>query len=102
MISDSHGAYLPAVRKLATALDVPLVDMAALTEAYFERIGQAATTALFMNLVEGESPNYPNGSSDNTHLKETGARAVAGLLVHDAYQQRLPVARHLAAVPVAP
>jgi len=102
MLKDSHGAYLPAVRELATALGVPLIDAAVLTETYFERIGQTATTALFMNLAAGESPNYPDGNSDNTHLKETGARAVAGLVAFDAYQQRLPLGRLLDSVPVAP
>jgi len=101
-IKDSHGAYLPAVRELAASLDVPLIDAAVLTQTYFERIGQAATTALFMNLNPGESPNYPDGNSDNTHLKETGARAVAGLIAHDAYRQQLPLARLLDSVPVAP
>jgi hypothetical protein len=55
-----------------------------------------------MNLAAGESPNYPDGNSDNTHLKETGARAVAALLAHDAYRQQLPLARNLDAVPTAP
>ncbi len=102
MIKDSHGGYPPAVRELAAALGVPLVNMTVLTELYFERIGESATTALFMNLAPGESPNYPQGNSDNTHLKETGARAVASLFVNDAYVQKLDIARDLAAIPTPP
>lgn len=101
-LSDTHGGYPPAVRELAAALSVPLVDLTALTKTYFERIGPAATNVLFMNLGVGEFPNYPSGNSDNTHLRETGARAIAQLFNSDAYRQKLPVATLLKAVPVAP
>jgi lysophospholipase L1-like esterase len=101
-LADTHGAYPPAMRELAVSLDVPLVDMTVLTKAYFERIGPEATTKLFMNLAAGESPNYPNGNEDNTHLQEQGARDVARLFTSDAYRQGLPVAAHLKAIPVAP
>ena len=102
MIKDSHGAYPPAMRELAADLNVDLIDLTLLTQLYFERIGEAATTILFMNLQPGEFPNYPDGNADNTHLRETGARAVAQLANYDAYQQQLPLAALLSAVPVAP
>jgi lysophospholipase L1-like esterase len=101
-LKDTHGAYPPAVRELAEALNVPLVDLTALTKTYFERIGPAATNDLFMNLDPGEFPNYPNGNADNTHLREEGARAIAKLFTLDAYTQQLSVAANLKAVPSAP
>jgi lysophospholipase L1-like esterase len=101
-IKDSHGAYPPAVRELAAALDVELIDLHALTKTYFERVGQAATTVLFMNLNAGEFPNYPNGNSDNTHLRESGARAIGRLAMTNAYSQRLTLATLLKAVPTDP
>jgi lysophospholipase L1-like esterase len=101
-LADTHGGYPPAMRELAVSLGVPLVDLTALTKTFFERIGPTETTELFTKLVAGESPNYPNGNTDNTHLKETGARDVAQLFTSDAYRQKLPVAADLNAVPVAP
>ena len=101
-LSDTHGAYPPAVRELAAALSVPLVDLTALTKTYFERIGQTETTKLFMDLAAGQFPNYPSGNTDNTHLQETGARIIARLFNSDAYRQKLPVASNLSAIPVAP
>ena len=102
MLSDTHGAYPPAMRELAASLGAPLVDMTALTKAYFERIGPTETTKLFMGLAAGEYPNYPSGNTDNTHLQEKGARAVAQLFTSDAYRQKLPIANSLNAIPVAP
>jgi pectinesterase len=101
-LSDTHGAYPPAMRQLASALSVPLVDLTALTKQYFEKIGQTATTQLFMDLASGEFPNYPSGNTDNTHLRETGARVVDKLFDYDAYQQQLAIAADLSAVPTPP
>jgi lysophospholipase L1-like esterase len=101
-LSDTHKAYPPAVRELAEMLDVPLIDHEALTRAYFERIGPSETAKLFMILAAGQSPNYPNGVTDNTHLQETGARAIGQLAMADAYARRLPLAGLLEGMPVAP
>jgi hypothetical protein len=47
-------------------------------------------------------PNYPDGNSDNTHLREAGARAVAQLAVADLYRQRLAPGTLAKAEPMAP
>ena len=101
-LSDTHGAYPPAVRELAASLKVELIDMAALSKSYFERIGQTETNQLFLILAAGASPNYPNGVTDNTHFQEKGALALGRLVMADAYAQKLKVASYLQAVPVAP
>jgi lysophospholipase L1-like esterase len=101
-LRDTHGDYPVAMRELAATRGVSLVDATLLTTAYFERIGQAATTELFMNLAVGQSPNYPEGNSDNTHLQEAGARAIATLVLADFARQGLPIGRLVATVPEAP
>lgn len=102
MLSDTHGAYPPAVRELSASLQVGLIDLTALTKTYFERIGQAETTQLFLVLAAGQSPNYPSGVTDNTHLQEQGALAIGRLAMADAHAQNLGFARFLSAVPVPP
>jgi lysophospholipase L1-like esterase len=105
-VTNSHGAYPAAMRELAASLaaslSVELVDLTALTKTYFERIGQAETTKLFMDLAPGQFPNYPSGNTDNTHLQEVGARRIGQLAMADAYAQKLTIASFLAAVPTAP
>jgi hypothetical protein len=54
-----------------------------------EKIGKDSTTKLFLNLAAGESPNYPGGNSDNTHLQERGAKAIAQLMVNDISRQKI-------------
>lgn len=101
-LDDTHGNYPVAVRQLAAAKKVALVDATALTKTFFTRIGQTATTALFMDLAPGQFPNYPNGNTDDTHLQDKGAHTIAQLLLADMYRQAFPLAYLLKAVPLAP
>lgn len=64
----SHGAYPDAIRELAARLDVPLIDLTAVTEDYLAQLGDAQSKPLFM---------WPK---DNTHLKPEGAVKMAGFL----------------------
>ncbi len=64
----SHGAYPDAVRRLAQAEQVPLVDLTAATEHFLAGLGDEASKPLFV---------WPK---DNTHLKPEGAVAMAGFL----------------------
>ena len=98
-LKSTHGDYPEAVRALGEMRKLAVVDMTQLTHAYLERLGQAASTKLFMNLAAGESPNYPNGNSDNTHLQEQGARAVAALALAELARLRNPLAALLDHVP---
>jgi lysophospholipase L1-like esterase len=102
VLRDTHGAYPEAIRQLARARSVALVDATALTTELFERIGTAAATELFLNLSAGQFPNYPNGNADNTHLREEGAHAVARLILADLARQGSPLGRLVLNVPVAP
>ena len=99
-IRDTHGAYSVAIRELAAARQLALLDASLLTEQHFESLGPAATTALFMELAAGQFPNYPEGNSDNTHLQEGGARTVADLILADAASQGLAVGQLVKMVPV--
>jgi lysophospholipase L1-like esterase len=101
-LRDTHGAYPDAIRQLAEARSVALVDATALTTEFFERIGTAAATELFLNLSAGQFPNYPTGNADNTHLREEGAHAVARLILADLARQGSPLGRLVLNVPVAP
>jgi hypothetical protein len=55
-----------------------------------------------MNLAACESPNYPNGNSDDTHLQDKGAHAVAELALAEFARQRTALAALLKSVPSAP
>ena len=64
----SHGAYPDAMRRLAQAENVPLVDLTIATENFLAGLGDEPSKPLFV---------WPK---DNTHLKPEGAVTMAGFL----------------------
>ncbi|MEV6874283.1 rhamnogalacturonan acetylesterase [Amycolatopsis sp. NPDC051128] len=80
VMSPSHGAYPAAMRELAAAKRVPLVDLTAASTALWNRVGVEGTKKHFMIFPAGNYPNYPSGSADNTHFQAFGAIEVARLV----------------------
>lgn len=78
---DTHGAYPDAVRDVAIAYNVPLIDMYQKTKALMEKIGPEASHKWFNQLENGAHPNYPDGVKDNTHFSPAGAQLMAELAV---------------------
>jgi lysophospholipase L1-like esterase len=87
VISPSHGAYPAAMRELAAAKGVPLIDLTASSTALWNRVGVEGTKRYFMILKAGQYPNYPNGSQDNTHFQAFGAIEVARLVATALHNQ---------------
>lgn len=89
-LSNVHGDYPQAMKDVAAALNVQLIDLNQLSMDAFAAKGQDyVTTDFFMNLEAGKYAAYPNGQKDNTHFQPEGAAAVAQL-VYDA-MKTLPV-----------
>lgn len=90
-LKDTLGDYPEAARDVARELGVPLIDLHALTKDLFESLGREKTNRFFMNLKKGASANYPEGSTDNTHLQEPGARAISGLVAGAVSRLEIPL-----------
>ncbi|AIQ49163.1 GDSL family lipase [Paenibacillus sp. FSL R7-0273] len=80
-LTDTHGAYLEAVRKLAEEEEVPLIDLAEKSRRLFEEAGPEATKSIFLWGAPGEWMNHPGGTVDNTHFQERGSLRIAELVV---------------------
>lgn len=91
----THGDYPKAMVELAKAEQVPLIDLTEKTKILMEGLGLEKSIALFLHLKPGESPNYPNGSKDNTHLRYEGAIEIARLVVEGIKENNLPLAQYL-------
>ena len=46
-------------------------------------LGPDSSRSLYMHLAPTDSPNYPDGRADDTHLKTAGAERVAALIIND-------------------
>ena len=76
-IEGTHDVYSQIVRDVAREEKVILFDMDKKTQHLYQQFGIENSKLLFMQLKQGEHPNYPEGKEDNTHFNELGARLIA-------------------------
>ena len=102
---DSSGRFLndfvnrsAAMKELAREKSVPLIDLNAKSIAFYNSIGVAATTDVFLWLAAGQYPRFPNGVNDGTHFQEYGAGQLARLVMQGIVENRLGIASLIGAV----
>lgn len=79
----THGAYPAAVIELGRELNVPVIDLCRLSEDLYKELGEEKSKELFLYLKKGDSPNYPEGSEDNTHFNQYGGFVLAGIIASE-------------------
>jgi len=84
---DTHGEYPDLTRRVAAEQKVALIDMHRMSEKVLVRYGPEESRKLFLQLKEGENPNYPKGVDDNTHFSPLGADIMAALAL-DGFRER--------------
>lgn len=89
IIVDSHGDYLTAMKELASAEQVPLIDLEQKSRRLFEDYGPEGTKELFMWSYPGEYIAHPAGVQDNTHFQIKGARLLAELVAEGIREAKL-------------
>jgi lysophospholipase L1-like esterase len=95
---DSAGRFLndfadrtAAMQQLAAEKTVALIDLNSRSIAFYNGIGVAATTDVFLWLAPGQYPNFPNGVYDIIHFQDYGAGELARMVVQGIEENRLPV-----------
>lgn len=76
-----HAGYQEAMIRVASETGVNYVDLTSLTKKKIEETGVEESKEYFMNFASGVYENYPEGKSDNTHLRMKGARMVRDLFI---------------------
>lgn len=92
---DTHEEYAAIVRQVASAQQVPLIDLDKESMALIQKFGPDDSKLLFNYIKPGENPNYPNGQSDNTHFSELGARKMAEIVLKDIKTLNLELASRI-------
>jgi alpha-L-fucosidase 2 len=93
-LESAHVPYAEAVKRLAAAQQVPLIDLHASSRAYCEALGPERTAEF----------NFPDnkGKNDTTHLQAAGSVAFARLVVDDLRRAVPALAPVLLPEPVGP
>lgn len=80
---DTHGAYPSEARLISLEYNVPFIDLQYLSEVLEESYGVEKSKKLHLHFEPGETPYYPSGKTDNTHLSLLGATEIAKLAVEE-------------------
>jgi lysophospholipase L1-like esterase len=92
---DTHGEYPAAMRRVAEAENVPLLELYDLTRQLVGAYGPERSKALFLWIEPGEYASRPDGVRDDTHLSAVGASRVAELVAAEFRRLKLPLAEAL-------
>lgn len=76
----AHSDYVAAMKQTAERCNVPLVDLYSMSRTELKKVGEAGSRKWFMYFSKGEYENYPEGKTDNTHLRYEGAVLFASLI----------------------
>lgn len=81
VFTEGANDYRTAMLRVVEARKVPFIDLEKKSADLFQSLGQEYISRfLFMTLLAGEYPNYPNGLKDGTHFQDMGALEMARLV----------------------
>jgi lysophospholipase L1-like esterase len=80
-LTNSHGVYPEAVRKLVVAEKVPLLELTTATEKLLQQLGPESSKRLFDWIPAGEFASDSKKLEDDTHFNAYGASRVCDLAV---------------------
>lgn len=88
-IQETHKEYSPLVIEVARQQNVPVIDADTKSRELLQKFGEEQSKLLFLQLVPGEHPNYPDGKIDNTHFNEMGARLIAQMVLSELRSMKI-------------
>jgi lysophospholipase L1-like esterase len=94
-ISNSLDGYPAAVREIAAAEDVALIDLNAMSKTLFEAMGPEGALKAFMHYPANAFPNQTEAISDDTHFNKYGAYELARCVVRGIRANKIPIAELL-------
>lgn len=94
-ITNSLAGYPDAVREVAAAKHVALIDLNAMSKTLFEALGPGASMKAFMHYPANSFPNQTEAINDDTHFNKYGAYELARCVVHGIRESKLPIRKLL-------
>ena len=95
MLTNSHGRYPDAVRKVADSEKVPLLELCTATEQLLQQLGPESSKRLFDWIPAGEFAPDSKKLEDDTHFNAYGASRVCDLAVVEIAAKVPQLAAHL-------
>ena len=94
-ITASLGDYPEAMRQVAAAEHVALIDLNAMSKTLYEAMGPEGTLKAFVHYPANTFPGQPEELKDDTHFNAYGAYELARCIVEELQRQHLPLSAYL-------
>ena len=94
-LTNSHGVYPEAVRKVASEQNVSLLELTTATEKLLQQLGPESSKRLFDWIPAGEFSADSKKLEDDTHFNAYGASRVCDLAVMEIEAKVPELAKHL-------
>lgn len=94
-ITNSLLDYPDAGRQVAKELDVPFIDLNAMTKTLYESLGVEASKNLFVIYPANSFPNQKEALNDNTHFNSFGAYQLAKCVIEGIKDNNLGLKKYL-------
>ena len=94
-MTNSLAGYPDAMREVAAAQHVALIDLNSMSKTLFESMGPEGSMKAFMHYPANAFPNQTEAISDDTHFNKYGAYELARCVVHGIRAAKLPLRKLL-------
>ncbi|MBN1107187.1 MAG: rhamnogalacturonan acetylesterase [Bacteroidales bacterium] len=94
-ITNSLGDYPEAARKIAQEMNVPFIDLNAMTKTLYEAMGPEGSKKLFVIYPANTFPGQEQALNDNTHFNSFGAYELTKCIIEGIKENKLELRKHL-------
>lgn len=94
-VTNTHGDYPDAVRKVAQDMHVPLIDLHYVTRELYEAWGPEKSKGAFVQYPAGTFPGQTKALADNTHFNNYGAYQIAKCIIQGIKDNKLDLEKYL-------
>ena len=94
-LTNSLGDYPEAARKIALELNVPFIDLNAMTKTMYEAMGPENSKKLFVIYPANTFPGQKEALNDNTHFNSYGAYQLAKCIIEGIKDNKLELKDYL-------
>ncbi len=94
-ITNSLGDYPDAARQVAKELNVPFIDLNAMTKTLYESLGPEKSKSLFVIYPANTFPDQKDPLNDNTHFNSYGAYELTKCIIEGIKANKLGIKKYL-------
>lgn len=89
------GDFPKAAKAVAAEMDVPLIDLNAMTREFYLALGVEGSKKALVHYPAHTFPNQTTALSDNTHFNTYGAYEISKMVVQGVKDLKLPLSKHI-------